>query len=160
MGRCQADDSIATLGEQDGATIIPREAGKAGGNVRRWCRVPELRQQPRDRFGVAGGRPADVKFGDRCWSSHVRFHASSVKNARRYTTAMRSIADDLRRESLAADAERTPWDRIRAALALGDADVRLFASVHTLSLDEARRHLERQRQHGRTPSACHAGRFE
>jgi hypothetical protein len=68
---------------------------------------------------------------------------------------MRSVADDLREESKRVDSARTPGDRLRLALALGDADCRLAAAYRGVTATEARRGFARARQHGRTRSACH-----
>ena len=65
---------------------------------------------------------------------------------------MRSVADDLKRHPTplvgpgAAEVERV--------LALGRRDVELYARARGVSIDEARRRFEQQRQVGRTPSAC------
>jgi hypothetical protein len=68
---------------------------------------------------------------------------------------MKSVADDLRAETRRADLQRTPAERIRLALALGDDDCALLAASQRLSLDAARRAFARSRQHGRVRSACH-----
>jgi len=69
---------------------------------------------------------------------------------------MRSVADDLKRADSEAMAASTPAERLALAFALGDRDLRLFAQSHSppLSLDAARRELERRRQAARTPCAC------
>jgi hypothetical protein len=68
---------------------------------------------------------------------------------------MRSVADSLRADTLAADARRAADQRLEIALRLGDADVSLLATARAMSDAEARRHIARQRQHGRRPSGCH-----
>jgi hypothetical protein len=68
---------------------------------------------------------------------------------------MRSVADDLRQDTRRADIARTPGERLRLALELGDADCRLAAAYRGVSAAEARRGFARIRQHGRMRSACH-----
>jgi hypothetical protein len=67
---------------------------------------------------------------------------------------MQSVADMLRDESRALDRARTPAERLRLALELGDADCRLLAAYRGISVEEARRILAHGRQHGRIRSAC------
>jgi hypothetical protein len=68
---------------------------------------------------------------------------------------MRSVADDLKDEDRRAIAAMSPAERV--ALALGARDVESFARSHTppLTLEEAARLLQRQRQLGRRRSRCH-----
>jgi len=68
---------------------------------------------------------------------------------------MRSVADELRRQTHADLMARTPGDRISVALALGDADVEILARYRGISLSAARDIIARQRQMGRVRSACH-----
>lgn len=65
---------------------------------------------------------------------------------------MRSVADDLRRRTIAQVLDLTPAARIALALSLGDDDLDLFVRTSGLDRDEARRRLEAQRQIGRAPS--------
>lgn len=65
---------------------------------------------------------------------------------------MRSIADDLRRESAQAVAHLTAAERIDLALRLGDDDVSLHRSAHRLTEGESRAALRRARAVGRVPS--------
>jgi hypothetical protein len=67
---------------------------------------------------------------------------------------MRSVADDLRDESRAADERLTPEERIELALRLGDEDLETFRSARGLDVETARRLLQLQRQTGRQPSKC------
>jgi hypothetical protein len=67
---------------------------------------------------------------------------------------MRSIADDLRRESDAAVAKLSPAERIRLAHRLGEANLTLFQQAQSLDRATARRRLERERQAGRQYSRC------
>jgi hypothetical protein len=69
-----------------------------------------------------------------------------------YTAAMRSVADDLRRRTIADVLDLTPAARVELALALGDDDLDLFVRTSGLDRDEARRRLRAQRQVGRPPS--------
>lgn len=73
---------------------------------------------------------------------------------------MRSVADDLRRENLERARRMTIAERVREAFELGDRDLAAFAAFQGLSLTEARRRLDRQRQVGRRFSRCMRDRFE
>jgi hypothetical protein len=68
---------------------------------------------------------------------------------------MRSVADQLRRETARSDGARTPRERLRLALELGDADCDLAAAYRGISVVEARRLLSRNRQLGRVRSRSH-----
>lgn len=65
---------------------------------------------------------------------------------------MRSVADDLRRESARELARLSPAERIALALQLGDEDVALYRAAHHVGDAEARATLRRARAHGRIPS--------
>lgn len=65
---------------------------------------------------------------------------------------MRSVAENLRRQTQAHVLTLSPPARIALALALGDDDLDLFARTSGLDRDEARRRLRAQRQIGRAPS--------
>jgi hypothetical protein len=65
---------------------------------------------------------------------------------------MRSIADDLRRESMRALAGLTAAERVALALRLGDEDVALHRSAHGITERESRAALKRARAIGRIPS--------
>jgi hypothetical protein len=65
---------------------------------------------------------------------------------------MRSVADDLRRESMEAAAKLTALERVALALRLGDEDVERYAAVHGTSDQEARAVFRRARAAGRVPS--------
>jgi hypothetical protein len=71
---------------------------------------------------------------------------------------MRSVADDLRRQTLAHVLALPLPARVELALSLGDDDLDLFARTSGLGRDEARRRLRAQRQIGRAPSV--AGTFQ
>ena len=67
---------------------------------------------------------------------------------------MRSIADELRRDSR-RDVERlSPAERIALSLRLGDDDLDLYCRVQGLDREEARRRLRAHRQIGRRPSSA------
>ena len=66
---------------------------------------------------------------------------------------MRSkLADELAAEQRAVELRLTPGERVALALALGERDLRAYASARGLSLGEAHRALRRAAQRGRTPS--------
>jgi hypothetical protein len=68
---------------------------------------------------------------------------------------MKSVADDLRRDQLARLAMASAAERIALSVRLGEEAARMYAHHHGVSLDDAKRELQRQRQAGRRPSACH-----
>lgn len=70
----------------------------------------------------------------------------------RYTEWMKSVADDLRLQTVAAVLALPVGDRIDLALALGDDDAARFAAASGCDILTARRRLAASRQHGRTPS--------
>ena len=63
---------------------------------------------------------------------------------------MKSVADDLRHETVAAILRMPVADRIALALALGDDDLSLYMRAAGLGRDEALRRVRRQRAQGRT----------
>lgn len=67
---------------------------------------------------------------------------------------MRSVADELRRRTIAQILDLTPAARIELALSLGDDDLDLFVRTSGLDRDEAHRRLRAQRQVGRAPSVA------
>lgn len=67
---------------------------------------------------------------------------------------MRSVADDLRRETIARVLALPPDERIHLALALGDDDLALFVQASGLDPDQARRRLRNARSHGRVSSVA------
>lgn len=69
-----------------------------------------------------------------------------------YTRRMRSVADQLRRDTQGRILDLPVMARIELSLQLGDDDVALYAAHAHLDLDEARRRLRAQRAHGRTIS--------
>jgi hypothetical protein len=71
---------------------------------------------------------------------------------------MRSVADDLRRETGRAAAALTASARIELALRLGDDDVSLFAAMRHVPRAEAVADLARARAVGRRPSTANAPR--
>ena len=134
------------------------------------------RQPSRRRTGRAGGAAAGPSlrascrgnYGGRRWELSVFsvWFRSKAREAwwppaargvgtRRYTALMRSVADGLRQETRRGDSARTPGERLRLALALGDADCQLAAAYRGITAAEVRRGFARVRQHGRVRSACH-----
>jgi len=86
------------------------------------------------------------------WGAH---DALALDRAGSYTGfIMRSVADDLRDELRTRERARSPEERLKRALEAGRRNLELFAAHHGLSLQEARRVIERQRQRGRAPSSC------
>lgn len=69
---------------------------------------------------------------------------------------MKSVADDLRREQLARLATLSMTERIALSVRLGEEAAQMYADMHGVSQTEAKRELQRQRQVGRRPSACHS----
>ena len=65
---------------------------------------------------------------------------------------MRSVADDLRRETRRRLATLTIDERIALALRLGDDDVALFCAVHKVEESSARARFAQTRAVGRRPS--------
>jgi hypothetical protein len=64
---------------------------------------------------------------------------------------MKSVADDLRRETWLVDVPASASDRVKLALALGDQDLDVFRVAQGLTRREALEKLRRLRQKGRTP---------
>lgn len=69
---------------------------------------------------------------------------------------MKSVADDLRREQITRLSTLTAAERIALSVRLGEEAARTYAHLNGVSVTEAKRALQRQRQVGRRPSACHA----
>jgi len=65
---------------------------------------------------------------------------------------MRSVADDLRRETARSIARLTAAERVALALRLGDADVALHQAAHGTGEVVSRAALSRARASGRIPS--------
>lgn len=74
---------------------------------------------------------------------------------RLYTGRMSPVADDLRREQLTRQLALTPDERIALALSLGREAIRELSRIRGISVEEATREFQRQRQVGRQRSACH-----
>lgn len=66
-----------------------------------------------------------------------------------YTHPMRSVADELHRDTQARVLALPMMARIELALQLGDEDAALYAAHARLAPDEARRRLRAQRANGR-----------
>ncbi len=69
---------------------------------------------------------------------------------------VRSVADDLRRRTVAHVLGLTPLARIELALSIGDDDLDSFARANGLDHDEAKRRLCAQRYIGRAASVAAA----
>jgi hypothetical protein len=67
---------------------------------------------------------------------------------------MRSVADDVKRAHREEVSRLSAEQRIELALALGDADLEALQHARGIDRATAVRALRRQRQAGRTPSAC------
>lgn len=67
---------------------------------------------------------------------------------------MRSVADDLKQADREAMARLSVEERIALALSLGDSDLDALQHARGIGRAAAVRVFERQRQTGRTPSAC------
>ena len=65
---------------------------------------------------------------------------------------MRSVADDLRRDTVARVLTLSVAERIALALALGDEDADRYMRGNGVSREEAIRHLSARHREGRTPS--------
>jgi hypothetical protein len=81
-------------------------------------------------------------------------HVARRRGDRWHDRRVKSVLDDLRRESREADLRMTPAERVALAFRLGRRDLALFAAAEGLSLGEARRRLERARQAGRRRCRC------
>ena len=68
---------------------------------------------------------------------------------------MKSVADDLRRETLQTAARMTAAERVALALRLGEDDMALCRASQGLSADAARTSVRRTRAAGRIPSRSH-----
>ena len=66
----------------------------------------------------------------------------------------RSVADDLRDEQLREMLKLTPAERMRLAERLGEEGLQFFMATNGLTREAAIARLRRERQAGRTPSAC------
>jgi hypothetical protein len=77
-----------------------------------------------------------------------------LRAAALYTRVMRSVADDLRRQTVAHVLTLPVPARVELALSLGDDDLEVFVRTSGLDRDEARRRLRAQRQVGRARSVA------
>ena len=66
--------------------------------------------------------------------------------------AMKSVADQLRRDTRARVLDLPIAARIELSLQLGDDDAAMYAAHTGLAIEEARRRLHLQRAHGRACS--------
>jgi hypothetical protein len=67
---------------------------------------------------------------------------------------VRSVADDLRRRTVAHVLSLSVPARVELALSLGDDDLEVFVRTSGLDREEARRRLRAQRQVGRARSVA------
>lgn len=75
---------------------------------------------------------------------------------RRYTSGMRSVADDLREDTRRRMQRLSAVERVRIALELGDADAAALAAARRITVAEARAVIARSRSIGRRPSCANA----
>lgn len=69
-----------------------------------------------------------------------------------YTHFMRSVVDDLRRDTVRRVLALPAPERIALALSLGDEDLARYVAHSGLDVDDARQRLHAQHARGRTPS--------
>lgn len=74
--------------------------------------------------------------------------------AQGYTSAVRSVADDLRDELREEEAQLPFEERLRLILRLGERGLAVYAQANGVDRETARREFERHRQAGRRPSKC------
>lgn len=67
---------------------------------------------------------------------------------------MRSVADDLRESLRQETRQLSVAERLEQAFRLGEEGLEMFRQARGLDRETAIRLLQRQRQAGRTPSAC------
>ena len=78
-----------------------------------------------------------------------------VVMASRYTFSMlRSVADDLRVDSMVAVARLSPQERLDRAFRLADEDIHLLCAARGVPREIAVSIVRRIRRHGRMRSAC------
>ena len=110
-----------------------------------WVRLsPDGRRLARQRIADGLENP-DIWVDDR-GSARGGSHCGATA---RYARPMRSVADQLRRQTAARVLDLPILARIELSLQLGDDDVTLCAAHAQLGRDEARRRLRAQRAHGR-----------
>ena len=68
---------------------------------------------------------------------------------------MKSVADQLRRDQVADGLRMTVDERLELSRRLGEQAAAAYADTHGVTIAEASRALQRQRQVGRRYSACH-----
>ena len=82
----------------------------------------------------------------------AEFHWLGSEASRRYTPAMGSVADDLRRQDFAEYAAMTPTQRLALSERLGEEALAELMSAHQVDRAAALRLAQRSRRIGRRPS--------
>jgi hypothetical protein len=111
------------------------------------------------------GTPAGVEVRSHIADAAIALHVPQrldvevtqvpvLRAAALYTRVMRSVADDLRRQTVAHVLTLPVPARVELALSLGDDDLEVFVRTSGLDRDEARRRLRAQRQVGRARSVA------
>ncbi|HME71722.1 MAG TPA: hypothetical protein VKM54_17900 [Myxococcota bacterium] len=103
-----------------------------------------MKRRHRHPTGATAVRPCGLRSG---WPEFGR--SGSIDRMRRA-----SVADELRIEHRRDVASLSPSERVLLALKLGRESVELLRARSGLSMEHARRALERRRQSRRRPSAC------
>jgi hypothetical protein len=67
---------------------------------------------------------------------------------------LRSVADDLRRDSMSAVAMLSPRQRLERAFELADEDIHLLCAARGVPRETAVAMVRRMRRHGRIRSGC------
>jgi len=68
---------------------------------------------------------------------------------------MKSVADELRRDQIAEQSKMTAVERMELSRRLGEQAALVYAATHSVTVEEAKRALQRRHQAGRRYSACH-----
>lgn len=79
----------------------------------------------------------------------------SLAISARILPIMKSVADELRRDQIAERAPMTAAERLELSRRLGEQAAVAYAATHGVTIEEANRALQLQRQVGRRYSACH-----
>ncbi|MGK2859780.1 MAG: hypothetical protein ACSLFQ_21495 [Thermoanaerobaculia bacterium] len=65
-----------------------------------------------------------------------------------------NVAEELRLERMRVELARTPGERLRRALEIGEQELQIFMTANGLSREAAHRALEANRHKGRRPSCA------
>ena len=127
-----------------------------GGGPRDYTsRNPYLAALQRVFPSVVGAGVSPAQVGGRFPSSVPRAGGRGFHLTRfRYTAAMGSVADQLKREDLRRALAMSPDERVALAFRLGEEDLAIYRAATGMSRDEALRDLRDQRRFGRTPCTC------